>query len=429
MKKAGLLSFIATLLLNGLSAQVPNYVPAQNLVGWWPMNGNLVDSSANTNDGSGYLNTFQADRFGLTNKACNFANNSGYVRINNLPVNMNGNYSINYWMKLNNYVNFDVVMDFHPSEACDAYPQVWQQHDSLFIVKCDQVSTRKPLGHKDVFLNKWVMVTHLIKSDTTFLYIDGVLRSKFPYTWGTSANANLILGNATNYSVQYATGAEVTLDDIGLWSRLLSDCEISGLFNSTPPMVITNQPASQTGNAGSSVSFSVTASGLATYQWQSNIGSGGTFIDLPNTGQYSGVTSNTLTVSSLTAINNNQLFRCLVTASDAGCGSIISNIVSVGVTTLGINDQEYYTGSVLEQNVPNPASGNTAISYYVRAFKKNASVLVCDASGRKVWSENIAQPGKGQFVLGHQQLEQGVYFYTLIIDGFKASTRKMIIIR
>ncbi len=422
--------FAASLSIGYSTAQVPNYVPVQDLVSWWPLNNNLIDSSTNTNDGTGSQYTFQPNRFGEANKACRFANNNSYARFSNLPVNTNGNYTINYWVKLDSYQSSDVILDFHPADACDEYPQVWEGFDSLFVVKCDIVSSKRAIGAKGLFLNKWVMMTQMVKSDSTFIYLDGVLRTKFPYTWNTSTTANLFIANGYNYSMQYITGANVTIDDIGLWTRLLSDCEITALFNSTPALAITGQPSSQNGNAGGSVSFSVTVNNAsATYQWQSNIGPGGTFIDVPNAGQYSGVTSSTLTVSSLTAINDNQLFRCIVSGGETGCGNITSSIVSVAVETTGINDHDYYASSILEQNIPNPAGDRTVINYYVPTFKNNASILICDAGGRKVWSGNIAQRGKGQFTLGHQELEQGIYFYSLIIDGFKASTKKMIIIR
>jgi hypothetical protein len=33
-------------------AQVPSYVPANGLVGWWPFNGNANDESGNGNNGT-----------------------------------------------------------------------------------------------------------------------------------------------------------------------------------------------------------------------------------------------------------------------------------------------------------------------------------------------------------------------------------------
>jgi hypothetical protein len=63
--------------------------------------------------------------------------------------------------------------------------------------------------------------------------------------------------------------------------------------------VITTQPASQTNVAGSTVQFSMGASGgLLGYQWQANGGSG--FVNVENGGIFSGATSNILTLTGAT---------------------------------------------------------------------------------------------------------------------------------
>ena len=60
--------------------------------------------------------------------------------------------------------------------------------------------------------------------------------------------------------------------------------------------LITTQPASQTNVAGSTVQFSVSASGgLLNYQWQTNGGSG--YVNVGNGGIFSGANSNVLTIA------------------------------------------------------------------------------------------------------------------------------------
>ena len=50
MKKLLLLTLAALPLF--AAAQVPSYVPANGLVGWWPFNGNANDESGNGNNGT-----------------------------------------------------------------------------------------------------------------------------------------------------------------------------------------------------------------------------------------------------------------------------------------------------------------------------------------------------------------------------------------
>ncbi len=50
MKKL-LLILSITLYINTYS-QVPSYVPTSGLQGWWPFNGNAIDESVNSNNGT-----------------------------------------------------------------------------------------------------------------------------------------------------------------------------------------------------------------------------------------------------------------------------------------------------------------------------------------------------------------------------------------
>ena len=71
--KSLLLTITATLGMYAVTkAQVPNYVPTDGLVGWWPFNGNANDESGNGHDGVVNGATLTEDRFGSANAAFDF---------------------------------------------------------------------------------------------------------------------------------------------------------------------------------------------------------------------------------------------------------------------------------------------------------------------------------------------------------------------
>lgn len=81
------------------------------------------------------------------------------------------------------------------------------------------------------------------------------------------------------------------------------------------PAIIT-QPDTSRITAGQNTTFSVTAIGtLLQYQWQRNDGTG--WANLSNGGIFSGATTNTLTLTSPTAANDQDLYRCVVTGNKA----------------------------------------------------------------------------------------------------------------
>jgi hypothetical protein len=92
---------------------------------------------------------------------------------------------------------------------------------------------------------------------------------------------------------------------------------LSGSATSAPYEILTFSVSQLPDNTNdNAVSYeALSNSATNNYQWQSNIGFG--YQSLSDVGQYSGVNSNVLTVSNLTALNNNQLVRCINTVG--GC--------------------------------------------------------------------------------------------------------------
>jgi len=68
---------MTTIAIFGLAlftnAQVPNYIPTNGLVAWWPFNGNANDESLNGNNGTVNGAVLSTDRFGVSEKAYSFS--------------------------------------------------------------------------------------------------------------------------------------------------------------------------------------------------------------------------------------------------------------------------------------------------------------------------------------------------------------------
>lgn len=97
-----------------------------------------------------------------------------------------------------------------------------------------------------------------------------------------------------------------------------------------PPTILA-QPAATTVVWGANASFAVTTGGnpAPAHQWQRLPAGGGTWADLANSGEYSGVTSATLTISGATPSMNGDQFRCVATNTH---GFATSNAATLTVT-------------------------------------------------------------------------------------------------
>ncbi len=108
------------------------------------------------------------------------------------------------------------------------------------------------------------------------------------------------------------------------------------------PPVITIQPLDTTVCPGCNTSLTVTATGVDTYQWQQFIGA--VWVDMTDTGIYSGTTTNTLTLTNVTTAENGTQYRAVLTNVSYVCGNSTTNTatVTVNVSTVISNRKITY---------------------------------------------------------------------------------------
>jgi hypothetical protein len=123
--------------------------------------------------------------------------------------------------------------------------------------------------------------------------------------------------------------------------------------------VVTNQPASQTNVAGSTVQFSVGADGGSlNYQWQTNGGSG--FANVEDGGIFSGANSNVLTITDAPG-SSSLLYQVVV--SNSG-GSVTSSPAALSLTPQILTQPtSQVTGAGSEASYSVAADGSGPLSY------------------------------------------------------------------
>ena len=80
---------------------------------------------------------------------------------------------------------------------------------------------------------------------------------------------------------------------------------------------------------------------------------------------------------------------------------------------------------VLEQNVPNPFAEQTTINYFIPDDVKFAQVIFYDNLGRIIKTVDITEKGGGQLNVFANNLGNGIYSYSLVVDGKVTDTKKM----
>ena len=229
-------------------AQVPSYVPTNGLVGYWPFNGNANDESGNGNNGTVNGAMLTTDRFGNTGKAYNFNGSSNYIRINN-STSLNGtSVSISGWFNTNNLATNDNLDAKGIIGKWWQTPSVCNGNYNAYLV-----CLTKPLSQTSTFVggatsfyegNVFYANTPISTNNWYhFVFVHNSASGGRLYINGNLVNSNSSIGSICNSLNALNIGADINngnlyrffngkIDDIGVWNRVLTQQEITNLYNS-----------------------------------------------------------------------------------------------------------------------------------------------------------------------------------------------------
>ncbi|MFZ6010544.1 MAG: T9SS type A sorting domain-containing protein, partial [Bacteroidota bacterium] len=97
---------------------------------------------------------------------------------------------------------------------------------------------------------------------------------------------------------------------------------------------------------------------------------------------------------------------------------------NITVTNVTLEDVK---SIVLDQNVPNPFAEQTTISYTLTENVQRAQMLFYNLEGKLINSVELSNnAGQGRLNVFANDLSNGIYTYTLVVDGQIIDTKKMI---
>ncbi len=103
-------------------------------------------------------------------------------------------------------------------------------------------------------------------------------------------------------------------------------------------------------------------------------------------------------------------------------GGINGNISNTQEVSLSNAD-----APLLYQNIPNPFSTSTKINYYLPEGTLGATVIFYDNYGNQLKEVQLSQTGNGTINLNPENLANGVYSYSLVVNGKVIDTKRMIL--
>ncbi len=82
---------------------------------------------------------------------------------------------------------------------------------------------------------------------------------------------------------------------------------------------------------------------------------------------------------------------------------------------------------MLEQNNPNPFNEDTTIEYFLPSTVQNATLYVYDLQGKQLKGIQISERDYGYITIYGNELQPGIYHYSLVADGQIVGIEKMIL--
>jgi len=283
MKKTLLILAVFTFGATAFS-QIPNYVPQNGLVGWWPFNGNANDESGNGNHGTVNGATLTADRFGNVNQAYGFDGVDDSISVissANIQLTSSNILSIECW-----FYNFNSPV--YGGALISKYQNGTPINSSIALVSYSnnliQIGGNgtQPFPTIPYISNQWnqiVLLYNIPNPGNVKVYLNGSYLTTLNIPLNPSPNNSPLKFGATDCPVNdpncnFYSGS---LDDIGIWNRALTECEIQDLYHAQLNSASLSISAGSDQSICAGDNITLNGAGGSNYQWNNNVVDGQSF--------------------------------------------------------------------------------------------------------------------------------------------------------
>jgi hypothetical protein len=276
-------------------AQIPNYVPTNGLLAFWPFTGNTNDVTANANHLTNNGATLVADRNGVANAAYSFNGTGNYLEKTtpSFVFSPSGTFSISFW--LNRPSTTGGVAMMSGSGTANNFIWLFSGNSNNNVFGTNKQQSAWIWANSPYSLNQWEHYVCMYINGVMRVYRNGVLEVSATYTHTGALSTALPFYIGKDIGTSYFNGS---IDDVAIWNRSLTNCEIQKMYTSQLPNIVSNAGADFTVCKGDTITLSGTGSGGNTYNWNLGITNNNPFV------------INTTTTYTYTAVGQ---FNCFVT--------------------------------------------------------------------------------------------------------------------
>jgi hypothetical protein len=248
--KKNFLFLVLTVFSLGTLAQVPNYIPQDGLIGWWPFNGNANDESGNGFNGTSINSSYETDRFGATSSAAKFENTvASYISTN---IGIQDTLSFSLWyscasqtkyyptlLDYGNSVNASLPVTRYRVHIAGQEPSWINTFTGRAYIQTNVGGDGGVADSEITSDSEWHnLICVFVPNDAAYLYVDGELIGQDDLSNSQVYSGSLYFGRDVNDDAGACSACgryNGLLDDIAVWNRALTPSEISSIFLSQEP--------------------------------------------------------------------------------------------------------------------------------------------------------------------------------------------------
>ena len=389
------LSIAALLALRTvIPAQIPNYVPLNGLTGYWPFTGNANDQTVNGYNGTVYGALLTTDRFGFQNSAYSFNGTTDYISTMYSGILGSGARAVSFWAKSSVTTSMSAVCwgDNGLGNRFDCYFN-YASNGPTFDCGNGAITYVSPSAVNDGNWHHYVYQFGGTQLSQGEIYQDAVLLTQTNSSYNPSDLINTLQTfNVTFGKIVYnpPNNFDGQLDDIGIWDRILTLCEINQLYTSSLP---TLNVVSSSASICVGQSATLTANGASSYTWNTNANTSTLLITPTSTTTYT--------------VNGENALGC---ASSGTITQLVKECKATGI-------EEWQKGAYGLVIYPNPTTGYITL----QGAEEFTKIELCDALGQMV---QTFERGSEKTLLDLSGQIKGIYF--LKISSKTASIVKLI---
>lgn len=275
--------------------QVPNYVPSNGLLAYWPFSGNTNDQTTNANHLTNNGATLVADRNGTANAAYSFNGAGNYLEktVPSFVFSPTGTFSVSFW--INRPSTSGGVAMMSGSGTANNFIWLFSGSAANNTFGTNKQQSAWIWANSPYVVNQWEHYVCMFINGVMRIYRNGVLETSATYSHTGALSTVLPFYIGKDIGTSYFNGS---IDDVAIWNRSLTNCEIQKMYTSQLPNIVSNAGADFTVCKGDTITLSGTGTGGNTYNWNMGITNNNPFV------------INTTTTYTYSAVGQ---FNCVVT--------------------------------------------------------------------------------------------------------------------